>query len=132
MTSKERMMVALACRPFPRLGLDRELLQCLLERKLAFVEDHMRGAAVPHLNGCDVSETLSPPGIGGDIGPGDRAALKAALGAHLALVGGLDQNNILGRGPREAIASEVEHLFSTFGRIPRISNLTGPREEHIA
>jgi hypothetical protein len=147
-------------------------LQCLLERKLAFISDHMRGAAVdlvetgggaasstvispalhetfclpydrrlhdalhavghrvvyhtcggmkaiiPQIlrNGCDASETLSPPGMGGDIGTGDRAAVKTALGARLALVGGLDQNNILGRGTREAIIAEVEDLFSTFGR----------------
>jgi hypothetical protein len=147
-------------------------LEVLLEKKLAFISDHMRGAAVdlvetgggassstvisPSLhetfclpydrkmhdalheaghrvvyhtcggmkaiiplilrNGCDVSETLSPPGMGGDIAPQDRAAVKAALGGRLALVGGLDQNNILGGASMEAITSEVERLFSTFGR----------------
>ncbi len=148
------------------------LLQVLLDQKLAFIHDHLRGAAVdlvetgggaasstvisPDLheafclpydrrvhdalhetghrvvyhtcggmkpliplilrNGCDVSETLSPPGMGGDIGPQDRAAVKAALGTKLALVGGLDQNNILGRGTKQAITAEVEQLFSTFGK----------------
>jgi uroporphyrinogen-III decarboxylase len=143
-----------------------------LERKLAFIHDNMRGAAVdlvetgggaasstvisPTLhetfclpydrrihdalheaghrvvyhtcggmkaimplllrNGCDVSETLSPTGVGGDIGPDDRASVKAILGERLSLVGGLDQINILGGTSREAITSEVEHLFSTFGR----------------
>jgi hypothetical protein len=67
-------------------------------------------------NGCDASETLSPPGMGGDISARDRPAVKAALGGQLALVGGLDQNNILGGASKEAITSEVEHLFSTFGR----------------
>jgi hypothetical protein len=147
-------------------------LEVLLERKLAFIHDNMRGAAVdlvetgggaasstvisPTLhetfclpydrrihdalheaghrvvyhtcggmkaimplllrNGCDVSETLSPTGVGGDIGPDDRASVKAILGERLSLVGGLDQINILGGTSREAITSEVEHLFSTFGR----------------
>jgi hypothetical protein len=148
------------------------LLAVLLEQKLAFIHDNLRGAAVdlvetgggaasstvispdihetfclpydrklhdalhkeghrvvyhtcggmkaiiPQIlrNGCDASETLSPPGMGGDIAPGDRAAVKAALGSKLALIGGLDQNNVLGRGSKEAITNEVEHLFSTFGR----------------
>jgi uroporphyrinogen-III decarboxylase len=147
-------------------------LEVLLEKKLAFIDDHMKGAAVDLVetgggaasstvispaiheafclpydrkmhdalhaaghrvvyhtcggmkaiiplilrNGCDVSETLSPPGMGGDIAPQDRATVKAALGARLALVGGLDQNNILGLGSREAITSEVQNLFTTFGR----------------
>jgi hypothetical protein len=75
-------------------------------------------AIIPQIlrNGCDASETLSPPGMGGDIAREDRAAVKTALGTTLALIGGLDQNNILGRGSREEITAEVEHLFSTFGR----------------
>ncbi len=147
-------------------------LEVLLERKLAFILDNLRGAAVdlvetgggaasstvispaihetfclpydrtlhdalhaaghrvvyhtcggmkaiiPHIlrNGCDVSETLSPPGIGGDIAPGDRASVKQSLGSRLALIGGLDQNNLLGRGTPGQIAAEVENLFATFGR----------------
>jgi len=149
----------------------QHFLEVLLEKKLAFIFDHLKGAAVdlvetgggaasstvispaihetfclpfdwkmhdalhavghrvvyhtcggmkaiiPHIlrNGCDVSETLSPPGMGGDIAPQDRAAVKAALGAKVALVGGLDQNNILGLASKDAITSEVQHLFSTFG-----------------
>ena len=75
-------------------------------------------AIVPSIlgNGCDVSETLSPVGVGGDIAPQDRAPLKAAFDGRVALVGGLDLNNILGGGSAEAITAEVEHLFSTFGR----------------
>ena len=74
-------------------------------------------AIVPQIlrNGCDVSETLSPPGMGGDIAAEDRAMIKGTLGARLALIGGLDQNNILSHGSKEAITAEVENLFATFG-----------------
>jgi hypothetical protein len=164
----ERLIMA----TFDKPDWVHHFLEVLVERKLAFIFDHMRGAAVDLVetgggassstvispaihetfclpydrrlhdalhaaghrvvyhtcggmkpiisqilrNGCDVSETLSPPGMGGDIAPQDRAAVKATLGAKLSLVGGLDQNNILGHGSRKAIASEVEQLFATFGR----------------
>jgi len=163
---------ALIMATFDKPGWVHRLLGVLLEQKLAFIHDHLRGAAVdlvetgggaasstvisPQLheefclpydrrlhdalhdaghrvvyhtcggmkaivpqilgNGCDASETLSPPGIGGDIRPEDRAAVKESLGARLALIGGLDQNNILGRGTAAQITAEVRHLFSTFGR----------------
>jgi Uroporphyrinogen decarboxylase (URO-D) len=68
------------------------------------------------LNGCDASETLSPPGVGGDIRPDDRAAVKEVLGAKVGLVGGLDQANILSDGTPAQISREVRSLFETFGR----------------
>ncbi|HTZ52346.1 MAG TPA: uroporphyrinogen decarboxylase family protein [Spirochaetia bacterium] len=163
---------ALIMATFDKPAWVHRLLGVLLEQKLAFIHDHLRGAAVdlvetgggaasstvisPQLheefclpydrklhdalheaghrvvyhtcggmkaivpqilkNGCDASETLSPPGIGGDISPEDRAAVKESLGGRLALIGGLDQNNVLGRGSAAQIAAEVRHLFSTFGR----------------
>jgi len=163
---------ALIMATFDKPDWVHHLLAVLLEQKLAFIHDNLRGAAVdlvetgggaasstvispaihetfclpydrklhdalheeghrvvyhtcggmkaiiPQIlrNGCDASETLSPPGMGGDIAPEDRDAVKAALGSKLALIGGLDQNNVLGRGSRETITAEVEDLFSTFGR----------------
>jgi hypothetical protein len=102
------------------LPYDRKLHDALHETGHRVVYHTCGGmkAIVPSIlrNGCDVSETLSPVGVGGDIAPQDRTALKAALGGRLALVGGLDQNSILGGSSREAITAEVEHLFSTFGR----------------
>lgn len=64
-------------------------------------------------NGCDVSETLSPPGVGGDIT--DPTSVKNTLGREVALIGGMDQINILGGVPEEAIRSEVFRLFQGFG-----------------
>lgn len=66
-------------------------------------------------NHCDASETLSPPGMGGDIGLEDRMAVKDRLGSKVSLIGGLDQFNILTeKGPKE-IKEDVENLFQTFG-----------------
>lgn len=66
-------------------------------------------------NGTDASETLSPPGVGGDIRPEDRAAVKRVLGGKVALIGGLDQSNILTDGTPARIEAEVRTLFETFG-----------------
>ena len=68
------------------------------------------------LNGCDASETLSPPGVGGDIQPEDRAVVKELLGSKVGLIGGLDQANILSNGTPDQVSSEVRTLFETFGR----------------
>lgn len=65
-------------------------------------------------NGCDASETLSPPGVGGDIT--DPAYVKSKLGSKVALIGGLDQFNILTDGTRDEIRQEVHRLFEGFGR----------------
>ncbi|MGE5599541.1 MAG: uroporphyrinogen decarboxylase family protein, partial [Bacteroidota bacterium] len=63
-------------------------------------------------NGCDASETLSPPGVGGDIT--DPAAIKRAL-SGLVLIGGLDQENVLTAGSPDGIRAEVERLFAAYG-----------------
>lgn len=66
-------------------------------------------------NGADASETLSPPGVGGDILPEDRSAVKAAL-QPLALIGGIDQHHLIELGSPDAIAADVRHCFETFGK----------------
>ena len=67
------------------------------------------------LNGCDASETLSPPGVGGDIEPKERSQVKEILGSKVALIGGLDQANILSDGSPERVREEVHALFEAFG-----------------
>ncbi|MFA7345863.1 MAG: uroporphyrinogen decarboxylase family protein [Terrimicrobiaceae bacterium] len=67
-------------------------------------------------NGCDASETLSPPGVGGDVTPESRSTLKEKLGGKVALIGGMDQFNILTGASPERIREEVRALFESFGR----------------
>lgn len=68
------------------------------------------------MNGCDASETLSPPGVGGDIRPEDRATVKNVLGSKVGLVGGLDQSNVLEKGSPQQVRDEVHALFDGFGK----------------
>lgn len=79
---------------------------------------HTCGGMMPILdliaaNKCDASETLSPPGVGGDIF--DPTAVKKKLGSKVALIGGLDQFNIMTDGSREVIRKEVHRIFEGFG-----------------
>jgi uroporphyrinogen-III decarboxylase len=68
-------------------------------------------------NHCDASETLSPPGVGGDIGTDEAARqVHAALHPHVALIGGMDQFNVLGKGAKGDIEREVERLFGLYGQ----------------
>ncbi len=67
-------------------------------------------------NGCDFSETLSPPGCGGDIRDRrDEAEVKRLLGSKVKLMGGLNQSEILEKGTREQIYAEVERCFKGYG-----------------
>lgn len=68
-------------------------------------------------NGCDVSETLSPPGVGGDIGS-DEVANKVYqdLFPEVSLIGGMDQINILEKGSFKEIEREVDRLFNLYGK----------------
>jgi len=67
-------------------------------------------------NGCDFSETLSPPGCGGDIRDHrDEAEVKRVLGSKVKLMGGLNQSEILEKGTREQIYAEVERCFRYYG-----------------
>jgi len=63
-------------------------------------------------NGCDASETLAPTSIGGNQEPWE---IKAKIGRRLALIGGLDQFNVLTSGTREEIRAMVFKLFETVG-----------------
>jgi len=63
-------------------------------------------------NGCDASETLAPTSIGGNQEPWE---FKAKIGRRLALIGGMDQFNILTSGSREEIRAMVFKLFETVG-----------------
>jgi hypothetical protein len=63
-------------------------------------------------NGCDASETLSPPGVGGDIVPEE---VKRRIGDQICLIGGMDQINILTVGPPEQVRTETYRLFETLG-----------------
>jgi uroporphyrinogen-III decarboxylase len=62
-------------------------------------------------NHCDASETLAPISVGGNQEPWD---FKKKIGNRLALIGGIDQFNIL-EGSNEDIISMVHTLFETVG-----------------
>jgi uroporphyrinogen-III decarboxylase len=64
-------------------------------------------------NGCDASETLSPPGVGGNITQPE--IVKRELGSKVALIGGMDQINILTDGVPEQVKAEVIKLFKAYG-----------------
>jgi hypothetical protein len=64
-------------------------------------------------NGADASETLTPTSIGGNQEPWE---LKRKVGNRLALIGGLDQFNVLTVGPPEKIRETVHTLFNKVGQ----------------
>jgi uroporphyrinogen-III decarboxylase len=63
-------------------------------------------------NGTDVSETLAPKSIGGNQEPWE---LKEKVGNRIALIGGMDQFNVLSEGPAEKIRKQVHMLFEKVG-----------------
>lgn len=65
-------------------------------------------------NGADASETLSPPGVGGNIT--EPESVRAVFGGKVAMIGGMDQFNILTFGTKEEIHAEVRRLFEGFGK----------------
>lgn len=68
-------------------------------------------------NFCDVSETLSPAAIGGDIeGDESEKLVYNRLHGKVGLIGGMDQFNILEKGTQKQIRNEVERLFNIFGK----------------
>jgi uroporphyrinogen-III decarboxylase len=64
-------------------------------------------------NGTDASETLAPPGVGGNIT--EPTKVRAEFGGRLAMIGGMDQFNILTTGSPEQITRETRRLFEGFG-----------------
>jgi len=65
-------------------------------------------------NETDASETLTPPGCGGNITEPEK--VREAFGGRLAMIGGMDQFNILTSGTPRQIGAEVQRLFEGFGR----------------
>lgn len=64
-------------------------------------------------NGCDASETLAPPSVGGNQEPWEFAR---KIGGRIALIGGIDQFNTLSRGTPEYIREKTVELFEKVGR----------------
>ena len=65
-------------------------------------------------NGTDASETLSPPGTGGNIS--EPGKVRNVFGGKVAMIGGMDQFNILTSGTEKQIQEEVRRLFEGFGK----------------
>ncbi len=65
-------------------------------------------------NHTDASETLTPPGCGGNITRPER--VRQVFGGRVAMIGGMDQFNVLTTGTRAEIGAEVRRLFEGFGR----------------
>ena len=65
-------------------------------------------------NETDASETLSPPGVGGNIT--EPREVRKAFAGKVAMIGGMDQFNILTSGSHEQIRREVHRLFEGFGK----------------
>ncbi|MCX7046323.1 MAG: hypothetical protein NTX50_12665 [Candidatus Sumerlaeota bacterium] len=63
-------------------------------------------------NGCDASETLAPPSIGGNQEPWDFAR---KIAGRVALIGGVDQHNTVTRQTPAQIREQVFKLFKTVG-----------------
>lgn len=65
-------------------------------------------------NETDASETLAPPGVGGNITEPEK--VRAVFGGKVAMIGGMDQFNVLTSGTKDQIAREVRRLFEGFGK----------------
>jgi uroporphyrinogen decarboxylase len=64
-------------------------------------------------NGTDASETLSPPGTGGNIT--EPSEVREVFGGRVAMIGGMDQFHIMTNGSARDIEREVRRLFEGFG-----------------
>ncbi|MHC4444863.1 MAG: uroporphyrinogen decarboxylase family protein [Planctomycetota bacterium] len=64
-------------------------------------------------NETDASETLAPPGTGGNIS--EPARVRQAYAGKVAMIGGMDQFNVLTEGTPQQIQAEVKRLFEGFG-----------------
>ncbi len=63
-------------------------------------------------NGCDASETLAPPSVGGNQEPWE---FKQKVGDRISCIGGLDQFNVLTEGTKSEIRNKVFELFRNVG-----------------
>jgi len=64
-------------------------------------------------NGCDASETLAPKSVGGNQEPWEFAE---KIDGRIAMIGGVDQFNVVTDGSKELIERTVEKLFTTTGK----------------
>ncbi len=64
-------------------------------------------------NETDVSETLAPASVGGNIT--EPAKVRRLFGGKLAMIGGMDQFNVMTTGTPQQIRAEVRRLFEGFG-----------------
>ncbi len=65
-------------------------------------------------NETDASETLTPPGTGGNITEPEK--VRRVFGGKVAMIGGMDQFNIISDGTAQEIRAEVRRLFEGFGK----------------
>ncbi len=65
-------------------------------------------------NETDASETLAPAGVGGNITEPEK--LRKVYSQKVAMIGGMDQFNVLTFGTKEQIKAEVRRLFEGFGK----------------
>ena len=63
-------------------------------------------------NGCDASETLAPSSMGSNQEPWEFAQKVAG---RVAMIGGVDQFNVITAGTQEQIRQAVDKLFKTVG-----------------
>ena len=63
-------------------------------------------------NHCDASETLAPPSIGGNQEPWE---FKRKVAGRIALIGGMDQFNVVTDGSAQVIRTKVHELFEKTG-----------------
>lgn len=64
-------------------------------------------------NGCDASETCAPMSIGSNQEPWHFAD---NMNGRVALIGGIDQHNVVTDGSKEMIRNAVRTLFETLGK----------------
>ena len=64
-------------------------------------------------NGCDASETLAQISIGSNQDP---APVAERFNNRVALIGGVDQFNVVSDGNRELIDATIKNLFNTVGK----------------
>ncbi len=63
-------------------------------------------------NGCDASETLAPVSIGGNQEPWE---FRKKVGNRVALIGGMDQFNVVSEADEQQIRAKVFELFEKVG-----------------
>lgn len=95
-----------------------QIIHAALHREGFPVVYHTCGGMMPILErivatGCDASETITPPAMGGDARP---AELKGRIGKQVALIGGLDQGTVLEKGSRVEIFAHCRGMFEQYGQ----------------